>query len=230
MVKLGEKPVIALAVKDENLEETLKTAKERGIEVIELRVDQFSNMEITHIKDCLKLVKDYGMYTLLTVRAGWEGGAVEIPDVERFEIIKNTIQLCDVVDIEYKAEIRDDVIRFVKENKKMVLISYHDFEKTPDVKVIQEYIGDTSKLGADIIKFAFRANSLQDVADVLCLTNKNRDKNIVAILMGDIGKISRVAGFVFGSVITYTYIGEAFAPGQIESADLIRELQFYGLR
>ncbi|MDQ7055535.1 MAG: hypothetical protein Q9M89_03235 [Persephonella sp.] len=39
-----------------------------------------------------------------------------------------------------------------------------------------------------------------------------------------------MAGFFFGSVLTYTYIGKSFAPGQIEAKKLIEELKFYGLR
>lgn len=230
MIKLGQKPLIALPVKDENLDSTLKVAKEMEIDIIELRVDQFSSLEIDHIRSCLNKVKEYGMATLLTVRAGWEGGARDIPDRERLDIIKNTVDLSDIVDIEYRAEIRDEVINFVKSNHRMALVSHHDFEKTPPASSVQEYIDSAAKLGADIIKFAYKASSFQDVADVLCVTGRNKDKNIVAILMGETGKISRVAGFVFGSVITYTYIGQAFAPGQIEAEKLLQELKFYGLR
>lgn len=230
MIKLKHKPLIALAVKDENLDTILRVAKDREIDIVELRVDQFSNLEVEHIRSCLRLVKEYGMLTLLTVRAGWEGGARNISDTHRLSIIKNTVDLSDIVDIEYRAEIRDEVVSFVKNNNKMVIISYHDFEKTPSVDSVQEYIDAASKVGADIIKFAYKANSFQDVANTLCVTAKNRDKNIIAILMGEIGKISRLAGFVFGSVITYTYIGEAFAPGQIEAEKLLQELKFYGLR
>lgn len=230
MIKLRQKPLIALAVKDENLDSTLKIAKDRDIDIIELRVDQFSSLDVDHIRNCLGKVKEYGMSTLLTVRARWEGGAADIPDRERLNIIKNTVDLSDIVDIEYRADIRDEVITFVKNNHKTALVSYHDFEKTPPASFVQDYIDCAAKLGADIIKFACKANSFQDVADVLCVTARNRDKNIVAILMGETGKISRVAGFIFGSVITYTYIGEAFAPGQIEAERLLQELKFYGLR
>ena len=48
--------------------------------------------------------------------------------------------------------------------------------------------------------------------------------------MGEIGKITRVAGFFFGSIMTYTFVGKSFAPGQIELNRLIEELKFYGIR
>jgi 3-dehydroquinate dehydratase-1 len=65
------------------------------------------------------------------------------------------------------------------------------------------------------------------MARVMCITNKNKDKNIVAISMGEIGKITRVAGFIFGSLITYTYIGQSFAPGQIEVRKLNELIEFF---
>jgi len=40
--------------------------------------------------------------------------------------------------------------------------------------------------------------------------------------MGDYGKVSRIAGFVFGSVITYSFVGSAVAPGQIELKEMVR--------
>lgn len=230
MIEIGKRVLIALATSDKDLSQTLKIAKKKEIDIVELRVDQFLKRDTHHIRECLKMVKDHGMHTLLTVRAKWEGGAEEIPDTERLNIISETLDLCDIVDIEYRADIRDKVINITKGGGKLSLVSYHDFERTPPKDVVQEYIDSASKLGADIVKFAFKASSFFDVADIMCITNQNREKNIVAILMGEVGKISRVAAFVFGSVITYTYIGEAFAPGQIEAEKLIQELKFYGLR
>lgn len=230
-MEIGKRTLVALPVKDENLDEVLNQAKLKEIDIIELRVDQFSNFDIQYIREKAKLIKDKGFNLLLTVRSKAEGGGRDLSDDERLEIFRQTIDVSDIVDIEFSSvSIRQEVIKLTKDRKKLCLVSYHDFEKTPPADFIQEYINSAVNIGADIVKFAFKANSLQDIANTLCVTNKNRDKNLVAILMGDVGKISRVAGFVFGSVITYTYIGEAFAPGQIEAGKLIDELKFYGLR
>ncbi|MDQ7055536.1 MAG: type I 3-dehydroquinate dehydratase [Persephonella sp.] len=65
-------------------------------------------------------------------------------------------------------------------------MSYHDFEKTPDEDFIQSVIDRAVSLGADIVKYAFKVNSHEDVSRILCVTAKNRDKKIVAIGMGNL--------------------------------------------
>ena len=51
---------------------------------------------------------------------------------------------------------------------------------------------------------------------------KEEEGEKILIAMGDYGKVSRVAGFVFGSVITYSFVGSAVAPGQIELKEMVR--------
>ncbi|MEJ5172636.1 MAG: type I 3-dehydroquinate dehydratase [Hydrogenothermaceae bacterium] len=228
MVKLADRPLIALPVKDQNLEDTLRKAKNHGVDIIEVRVDQFSNIELDYVKDVVKKVKSYDFIVLITVRSKIEGGGRDIPDRERVKIFESVVDVADILDIEFSSEdIREEIINLAKCNGKLSLVSYHDFEKTPNVEFIQNYIDVVKSIGGDIVKFAFKVDSFEDVANIMCVTHQNRDKNIVAIAMGDVGKISRVAGFVFGSIITYTYIGESFAPGQIEISKLKEELNFY---
>ena len=38
--------------------------------------------------------------------------------------------------------------------------------------------------------------------------------------MGDLGKVTRISGEVFGSCLTFGTVGDASAPGQIESTNL----------
>jgi 3-dehydroquinate dehydratase-1 len=43
--------------------------------------------------------------------------------------------------------------------------------------------------------------------------------------MGELGKFTRVVGFSFGSLLTYTFFGKPVAPGQIEAEELILLLE-----
>ncbi len=229
MVLDKKRPLIALPLDDKDLEEKLKQAKEKPIDIIELRIDQFSSFDISYIKERADLVKKYEFYLLATVRSKEEGGA-DIPDSERFNIFKEIIDTADIVDIELTSEgINKDVINLAKENNVISLVSYHDFEKTPSEEEIQSIIDRSDSLNPDIIKYAFVVKNVDDVGRILSVTYKNRDKNLVAIGMGNLGRITRVAGFFFGSLISYTFIGKSFAPGQIEVDKLIEEMKFYGL-
>ncbi|SNZ10374.1 3-dehydroquinate dehydratase [Persephonella hydrogeniphila] len=223
-------PLVVLPADDNELEKTLAMAVDKSIDMIELRIDQFSNFDIKYIVEKAQLVKKYDFGMIATVRSKEEGGT-DIQDEDRVKIFEAVVEYADILDIELTSKrINHKVIEIAKDEGKLSLVSYHDFEKTPEEDEIQKIIDDASALGADIIKYAFTVNSVEDVSRLMCVTAKNRDKKLVAIGMGELGRITRVAGFFFGSVLTYTYIGKSFAPGQIEAGRLIEELKFYGLR
>ena len=229
MLNLGEKPLIALPVDDKDFEKTIETAKEKKVDIIELRIDQFSDRSLDYIVNKASFVKELGLGVLTTIRSAKEGGT-PISDYERERIFKAVAPYSDILDIELSSETMiDKVVKISKENNCLTLISYHDFEKTPSEEEIQQIIDKSASKGADIIKYAFKAKTLDDVSRILCVTNKNKDKKLVAIAMGELGRITRMAGFAFGSLITYTYIGVAFAPGQIEVDKLREDMIFYGL-
>ncbi len=224
-----KRPLIALPVDDKNIDDVLEKAKKEKIDIIELRIDQFSNLDIDYIIEQSKKVKGKGFYLLATVRSKEEGGT-DIPDEERFEIFSEIVNFADILDIELTSEkINKDVINLTKKHEKLSLVSYHDFEKTPPEEEIQEIIDRANSLNPDIIKYAFNVRTFEDVGRIMSITHKNRDKKLVAIGMGELGKITRVAGYFFGSLISYTFIGKSFAPGQIEAEKLIEEMKFYGL-
>ncbi len=223
-------PLVVLPVDDRDLEKKLSMALDYGIDMVELRIDQFSEFSENYVLEKAKLVKDYNLGIIATVRSKEEGGKF-IPDEQRLKIFEAVAGISDIIDVELTSEkINRKVVEIAKDEGKLSLVSYHDFDKTPDEDFIQSVIDRAVSLGADIVKFAFKVNSYEDVSRILCISGKNRDKKVVAIGMGELGKITRVAGFFFGSVLTYTYIGKSFAPGQIEARKLIEELKFYGLR
>ena len=226
-------PYIAIPLNDDKFDERLNEAFFRGADIIELRVDMLKDREINHINKLLREVKNKDMLTILTVRAKWEGGETEISDEERVEIINNCLKFSDFVDIELSSH---DLLEEVKDNIKLadkkLIVSYHDFEKTPSEEVIRGIIEKSLKVGADVVKYAFNVNHYDDVGRIMSITYEyyKKGKSLIAIGMGDLGKITRVAGYFFGSIITYSYIGSSVAPGQIEISKLKDELNFYNIR
>ncbi len=228
-MEIGKRYLVALPVDDRFLEEYDLRSLKGKVDLFEFRVDQFKNKDIKHIRTLAHNVKKLNYSIILTIRSKEEGGA-DISDNIRLDMFEKLVDLSDIVDIELNSKINQQVIKLSKENGKYALVSYHDFEKTPDLNQIQDIIDKGKALEADIIKYAFKVNNKEDVGKILSITHKNREKYLVAIGMGELGRITRVAGFFFGSVITYTYVGKSFAPGQIELEELIKELKFYGLR
>jgi len=206
--------LIAVSLNDENFEENLKKAKNLGADAVEYRIDAFEDISLSHCEEVIKFGNALGLKGILTVRAKWEGGVKDIPN--RLDYFYKLTPLVDFVDIELRAEDfeKEEVRRVVKGNGKKLILSYHDFEKTPSEERIGEIFRQMVEEGADIAKVSFMARDYPDVARLLCVASRQPIPT-VAIAMGEKGKISRVAGFVFNSVITYCALEKPFAPGQL---------------
>ncbi|KZU91305.1 3-dehydroquinate dehydratase I [Lactiplantibacillus plantarum] len=70
--------------------------------------------------------------------------------------------------------------------------------------------------------------SVEDVLTLLTATNIARQtlpQPVITMSMGDLGKVSRLAGEVFGSCLSFATVGAASAPGQIALENLRPELE-----
>ncbi len=214
---------IAIPITDENFDEVLLRAK--NADILEFRVDAFSNKDIGFVSSLLRKAKENNFETILTIRSQKEGGAyVE----NRQEMFENLMPISDYTDIELSSiDIISHISRLSKEYGKKLIVSYHNFDMTPANFVIKETLREALRYG-DIPKIALKANSYEDVARLLCSTQDIKTPKIL-ISMGDFGKISRIAGFIFGSFITYAYLEKPNAPGQLslEEALALRK-SFYG--
>jgi len=218
--------LIAVPLTDKNFEENLRVCKELGADIVELRVDMFEDKDPQKVKELIEKVQKEGLKTILTIRSEKEGGKhVE----NRIELFRALSPISDYTDLELSSlslisEVRD----ITKAHGKKLILSYHDFEKTPPKWVIREIFREARRWGAEITKVAVKANSYRDVSELLCVGKEEEGEKIL-IAMGNIGKISRLAGFVFGSVISYAYVGFAVAEGQIPLEEMVRLRKlFYG--
>ena len=78
-------------------------------------------------------------------------------------------------------------------------------------------------------QFEGMPKNADDVVRLLKLTNDIRQKYptlpVVTMSMGALGVVSRMAGEIFGSCITFGAVGEISAPGQIPAGQLKHILQ-----
>lgn len=133
----------------------------------------------------------------------------------------------DYVDIEIERDAADiAVLKDVCKNNPhcKLIISYHNFDETPDLDTLDKVISKADSLGADCVKIACKSNSEYDNAKLLSLYV--RDENIVAFGMGKIGAITRVASVKCGAPFTYVAPddGSCTAPGQL-SLSKIKSLE-----
>lgn len=124
------------------------------------------------------------------------------------------------VEVEASDSFKADIIAAAGKNKCMVIVSYHDFTKTPVMRELEQVLTWCYESGADIAKVACRVNSVEDNARLLSVYSMNR--NVISIGMGELGRITRIAATLLGAPFTYASIDREriTAPGQMDSASL----------
>jgi 3-dehydroquinate dehydratase type I len=107
------------------------------------------------------------------------------------------------IDLDYinDSEIFPELHDVALKNGCRLIISYHDYEKTPSIEFISDIISKMLEAEADLIKLAFTSNSDEDNKRVLSLYD-NYD-NLLAFNMGEKGKITRSASLRLGAPFTY---------------------------
>ncbi len=190
-------------------------AKELGAEIIELRIDLLE----VDARSALKDIRKTGLPVIITNRMNQEGGGWKKSEDERINTLISLLPMADAVDIELCARDRDIVVRKARDAGKTVIISTHDFQKTPANEVINGIISDSFAAGADIAKLSVMPTSLEDILRLLDIT-LHAEGDVCVIAMGEIGKHSRVMAPLYGSVITYGYVEKATAPGQFRVDEL----------
>lgn len=169
-----------------------------------------------------------GFASFITFRSHKEGGNKKISDSNYQELIQTVIKTknIDLIDIELFTgdSVVKELVALADENGIFVVMSNHDFHKTPNKEEMIDRLRKMQELGAHIPKMAVMPNSIEDVITLLDATNtmktKYADRPIITMSMGEDGLISRLAGEVFGSACTFAAGKEKSAPGQIPVSEL----------
>ena len=105
-----------------------------------------------------------------------------------------------------------------------LILSYHNFTKTPSLKFMLKKAKDMKKLGADIVKISVMAKSLEDTVRIIFLAKELQDKKIphILIAMGRVGVLSRVLTPTLGGEIMFAPLskGHGSASGQLTVEEL----------
>jgi 3-dehydroquinate dehydratase type I len=237
---IGEgNPKICVSLTGKSRAEIIEEAKYLNtldIDLVEWRADFFSDVEDLE-KVQATLVELRGMISnkplIFTFRSKNEGGEKDISTTFYFELNKAVVEtkLVDLIDIElFNEESSVKAVAATAHAKGiLVIISNHDFMKTPAKDQIISRLRKAQDLGADIPKIAVMPTTPQDVLTLLDATTTMNEKYayrpIITMSMGSMGAISRVSGSVFGSAVTFGAARKSSAPGQIDVGELRRVLK-----
>lgn len=190
----------------------------------ELRADCFKKQELAI--QVSKELKKNGFSVIGTIRWDREGGRSGFSESERAEKFGQLIPFVDAIDIELESKICSEVIRNARAKHKTIILSFHDFKKTPPMAALVSRVKQARRMKADVIKIAVCAKSKDDVSRLMEFMLKHRDLPMIVIAMGNIGKSSRVLFPLLGSLLTYGYVGKRSAPGQFSAEKLAKAFQF----
>jgi len=126
------------------------------------------------------------------------------------------------VDIELEADsyYRNELIKEARTHGRDVIISYHNFDHTPDAGSLKKIVNSCKKAGADVVKIACRVKEQKDVQALM--SSYQEDTRMVVIGMGKLGLITRVAAPFLGAEFTFASpdSDRKTAPGQISREKL----------
>lgn len=230
-------PKVIVPLMGKNLDELLfeiKTITQASHDIVEWRADILEDVEnIEFVKKVLTAIREALFPTplLFTFRSYREGGNKQIEDDYYKKLLQEVIQTkkIDLIDVELFSSHVSEIVETAKANDIYIVMSNHDFDKTPAKEEIIWRMKRMQELGAHIPKIAVMPKVPTDVLTLLDATYTMKslyaDRPIITMSMASTGVISRVAGEVFGSAATFGAGMEASAPGQIPASELRKVLE-----
>ena len=176
------------------------------------------------VPSALEIIKKDLNRIICTLRPKTEGGKFSGTENERIAIIKLIAEYNPfLLDIEYNTLKKNkELVKYLKTTKTKLLVSWHDFKKTPKDIELKNQINQMGKFSSNV-KIVSTAKSTEDATRMLELYSKKGKNNLISFAMGDAGRISRILCLYLGSPYTYVSLGKAVAPGQF-SVDEVNKI------
>lgn len=213
-LSLDGSPRIAVPFRDGNDAASIARAVELGMDIAELRIDQFAHRDASSV--LAEIEKFSATPVLATIRAAAEGGTWDGSDTARLDLYRVILPHVDAVDVELSSKsVAVGVVAAAHALRKPTVLSFHDFVKTPPLESLNAIARDALGAGASIVKVAAMCNSQDDVRTLTRFTLDHAHEGVVVIGMGPVGVTTRVLLPALGSLFTFAAYGEGTAPGQL---------------
>jgi len=208
--------MICVSIAEPTLDDCL--AAIQGLELVEVRIDK-TGLSLSDIKQLFS----GPVKMVATCRPG------KRTEEERTAVLLAAVAAgAAYVDIEVDAPraLREAVLTAAREKGCRVIVSYHNFTETPLKHHLLQVIEECFDLGADIAKIICRVQNSQDCVRMLSLYESR--KNVIALGMGKLGVITRIAAPFLGAPLTYASLapGKETAEGQPDLKTLQAVIKF----
>ncbi|EPF83294.1 3-dehydroquinate dehydratase [Acinetobacter gyllenbergii] len=232
LAKLPVKTIVPITAKtkEQAIAQAKVIAANPDADLAEFRIDllNFANDSKQVIALGQELKQILGAKPMIaTIRTHNEGGQLTISDADYGKTYQAYLQqpFMDMLDVEMfrDQQVVKNTVKLAHAKKVLIVMSNHDFQKTPPEAEIIQRLLKQDELGADILKIAVMPQSKQDVFTLMNATlnvSQQSKKPLLTMSMGKLGTISRIATANMGGSFSFGMIGEASAPGQIDVTQL----------
>jgi 3-dehydroquinate dehydratase-1 len=215
------KPAIVAVIASLPDFEEIRNLSAAHFDLCELRIDLLHRASV----DLKTYLGNVPCPKIATVRDPKEGGANALSEKARLELYQRWLPLCDSIDVELRnLSGFSSLVEEAESMDKGVIVSFHDFEKTPSLEELQEKFDQCHLKKNQIFKVASKVARWSDVETLIRLVQQNPESRIAAMGMGEFGKLSRLVLARLGSCLVYGSVSRAVAPGQWPVHELARLL------
>ncbi|MCW4022850.1 MAG: type I 3-dehydroquinate dehydratase [Candidatus Bathyarchaeota archaeon] len=207
----------------------LQTANVLQPDLIEIRLDSLKKHDgLKEIASCTQIP------LIATNKSKEQHGGFLGTETERQKILFDAIQNgFEYVDVDLGTPNHVQLIQSFREAGAKVIVSFHDFEKTPSLPELKKVQDEISALDADVCKIVTTAKSVTDNLLVLDFVSElSKQAKLVCFAMGEFGKTSRLLSPVFGAFFTFACLDEKrkTAKGQLTIQEMKLAYQTLGLK
>lgn len=193
-------------------------------DIVEVRLDEMGG----NVDECLnnlQTIEKRGIPIILTLRPVFEGGKWDAQEEGRSSIFTEALKYVSAIDIEFKSKLVPEICDKAHKHKKITIISFHDFEKTPKLNKLKDIIQKITSHDNVIAKISTMVNSSTDFNTLKKLLDFNWKIPVCIIGMGSKGIMTRTLFPALGSCFTYGYLDTPSAPGQLPCRMLTEQLR-----
>lgn len=191
-------------------------------DLFELRLDQLADMA----DQVERLLPQIRKPLIITARHPREGGAGELQLRQRRDLLSRFLDYANYIDVELRsASALRSLMKLAKTKKIRRIISFHNFNFTPSVRVLALKARAAKLHGVDVFKVATRTDTPIELGRLLEFVTSSRPDLTVAVMgIGKLGAISRVLLARAGSALIYASLSPVTnVEGQL-SLEQLREL------
>jgi 3-dehydroquinate dehydratase-1 len=185
------------------------------VDIAEVWLDQIKDLKVS------ELVKKSPVPLLCVVKKKKDKGSFSGSNKEMLELLSEANKAgAAYIDIPFEA-----VKKYKIQNTKCkLIISHHDFKKTPTLSTLLKKAKAMKESRADIVKIAVHASTLENTFSIISLAQLLEAEKIphILIAMGEKGKLSRILTPFLGGAMMFAPVStsKSTASGQLTVKEL----------